>query len=182
MIEKEIKIGEEQYFENNICVETSYSNPFEVNKNPGRAAIAEARHVVLKPDNVTGVKIDTGGGGVTNIASFDHIQAAAHKGDGDDHDRFITESMGHDYEGAASIANGILKSRQEDVIYLAGYIERKKSISGHEARQAIKRSRSGETVNIKIKNPDGEIKKEVKTGVKGEVVIVNFSEFSQKEL
>ena len=72
------------------------------------------------------------------------------------------------------IANSIPARKERNVIYLAGYLESHRSISGEEAKRVIRKSNEGEVIEITIKDPYGHIETERISGVKENVIFVNF--------
>ena len=68
-------------------------NTLDINPNPSRAAIAESKHVVINENNVIKASIQNEDEGETQVKVYDGIQFAAHPGDGDGHDRQVSEWM-----------------------------------------------------------------------------------------
>jgi hypothetical protein len=170
MKEVEISSGQTKYLDNGIKLSAKHQNPLLISTSPGKAAIAEAKHAVVNPDNVEYIKID-GEGGLTKLKSPDAVQAAAHHGSGDGHDRRVVEYMGANYDAASQSADARLMDKTEEIMTLAGYIERNTSISGSEVVDVLDRVRKGDEVELEIERPDGKTKTEIIKGVKsGETI------------
>lgn len=175
----EVKLGEKKYLPDGGEIEVLIEDELHISSNPSRASWAEAGHIVLNKKNVKSAKINGDGSGETQVFSFDKVQTAAHRGDGDGHDRFITEMQGFDYDSAAQTANSILATKQDEQYYVAGYLEIEKSITGNQAREAIDRVNNGENILIKYKDSDGNIQTKTEEGIKrGEIVL--FQPFEEE--
>jgi hypothetical protein len=166
-----IEVGRQTELSNGTRVLVEELNPVEKNPNQGRVPLAEAAHVVIDPDNV--IYVD---GNMTRIKQKNPVQAAAHHGDGDGHDRAITEADGHNFDLVGVAADAILSTRWDQVIAVAGELNKRGGrISGTDAKEVIERVKSGPDLRITAVTPEGKrhtfVEKEVK---KKEVIIVNF--------
>jgi hypothetical protein len=166
----QVEVGKKQYLPNGVEVIATVVDEIDVDPNPSIQAIAEAKHIVIKPGNVNSAEI-SGSGGVTRIKSFDPVQAAAHS-EGNSHDRRITELQGFNYDSMAVSAEGILSKKEDEVITLAGYLQKRKRITGSEAQSVINRVVEGDKLVIKFKKPNGEVKTIMHEGVKAENGII----------
>jgi hypothetical protein len=184
MIERvELRVGEKLYLPDDVLAEAEVIRPFDIDPNPSIAALAEASHVILKPDNVKKVSIDNSGGGITEIISFDGVQAAAHRKEGgDSHDRLISEMQGFNYDANAAIAEKVLKGKHEEIVFLAGYIESRRSISGGEAKDVIKRSGKRDSLLVRFKKRGGKTDERIFENVKDKTIYIEIDRLGEKSI
>lgn len=112
----------------------------------GKTAIHEAKHLVLLIANGIGAKSGTIVGtseynGMVEPNGWDPIAAIGPDADGDSggsHDRRLVILHGHDVGTVGAVARSMLRGLKRKVNVVAGLLERKRTISGYEAEQAMK--------------------------------------------
>ncbi len=136
----------------------------------GHTAKAEASHAVLALETGTDVEevsVIPGPGynGITKLAHYNGIAAAAHIDEGGGaFDAFVIESQGDSVSAMKSIANGIKARKSEEIHIVAHHLEKKKpTLSGGEVVNVIevfhaKKKKAEEAKNkatAHIKDRDG---------------------------
>ena len=178
----QIALGEKEYLSNGGMIEVKPLNPIQIDPNPSRASIAESKHVVLNVNNVIKASVKNADEGETQVLEFDPIQFAAHPEEGGDgHDRAVSIAQGSDYDRNSRIARSILIPKQNEVLYLAGYLEKRRRISGNEAKRILAKAGEGEDIEITITEPNGDQEKRRQKRKLGEIIIVDFTN-GQNEL
>lgn len=185
MKEIETQIGRKEYLPDGSIVESRIINPLILADNYSDTAYHEALHAATAPRKVEMVSIVPGPGylGITKFSSFDAAAAAAphaHGKSGTSWDTTLIAMQGGSVSGASAEAKSRLAGKGEHVEAVARRLEVVKSMSGGEVREIMRRVDVGEEVEITITSASGE--KEIKTeeGVRGEIIIVDFTNISEK--
>lgn len=169
MIES-VEPGKTAYLDNGAKVVVKELNPIKKYKRLSRVAKAEASHAVIAPENTDSID-----GNITKVRFIIDIQAAAHHGDGDWHDRRATEATGGDFDGAIPVADRILEERHDQVVALASFLmDNNGRATRGQIFDLIERVETGPDLEISYIDPSGETHVATERQVKGEVIIVNF--------
>ncbi len=159
-----ISVGQKVHLDNGVQVEAWFLRPRRL--TPGDTAEHEAKHAVVAEKNGTSVETVTiipgpGYYGLTRLARPDPVAAAAAHADGHSgtsHDVFIIGLMGAGVGSAMGAAAGILGTSREEVEEVAARLEDKKSMGGHEVREAMADAKKGKEVVVFMRSPDGKRK------------------------
>lgn len=169
MIEN-VEIGRTTYLEDGAKATITVINPLKIHLNLDRVALAEASHAVIDPNNTDFIS-----GNVTKVRSINSVQAAAHAGDGDSHDRAVTNLSGGSYDAAIPIARRILNERSNQVVALASFLmDNGGNATRGEIFDVIDRAEQGPELEIAITSATGEREVITEKAETGEVIIVNF--------
>lgn len=181
MIEMETRVGTQERLGDGTVIETRFTQkPLSV-VDPSDTAIHELEHGILAPDKVVEISVIPGPGylGKTEMSSYDDVAfagPASQKRSGVSHDLSVIDYKGDSPEAAQATARIMLASIDNRLkMQVAGHLQAEGTLSGGQFRNAIRRFSEGEIVEVTVTTPDGQKETTTEKGVKGEVIIVDFS-------
>lgn len=187
MREIEAQIGTQEKLSDGTVIETKFTERQLNLGTPTSTAVHEIEHGLLAQSKVKRISVVPGPGyaGITELTAYDEVAFAgpASQGrNGVEYDLSAIEYSGGNPESAKMAAAIRLSAIDEDVkTKIAAHLQAEKTLSGNQFRRAVNRFTEGEVVEIKVTNPDGIEETITQKGVKGEIIIVDFSSLPDQE-
>lgn len=180
MRETVVGLGKTVWLQDGTKVEAKTIDGPEIDRELNSTAEHEAFHVAAGLFRGVGVIMATnipgpGYGGFAQFTSFDSVVAAAPEAfgcGGTGMDLQMIEENGDSVQGAVAAARALLHDRWKHVAAIATAIQRKRVISGAEARSVKQRVDDGSTVEVKITKASGQVERREKHFIRDDRVQV----------